>query len=374
MRSGASSLRGRRSSSTFDTLGCGHCPTDGLCDNPEIRNLYKNKSEQLNVNVTWHLLPDGNGNYDVSLKDLEAALDKLTQSYAVLGLNFSSKYMLYSTSDSPSCSEEKAAPANFSFSDLRLARVATSQHPSSPHPYCFTQTAPHTLGHIYFHRVTVRSNSYAILSYADQDVSVAYGAHQRTGDILFYSIASSDSDFTEMVLYRFPERQTLRTEKFPSTAISNVSLSLGINLEFTIPEDGDYFIWVYNRRTDNESILVQFIVSFIKSNCFSRDQFVSCFETHLEPNSLNVIIAPSDLFQTLYQLTGDHLVASSVEGFAYFPFEVTFPWQVGLSVVAVEAILNPSWSVLQHEIGHNFGLWHPSHGITETTQCQTQTG
>lgn len=329
-----------------------------------------NRNEQLSLTVTWHLLPDSNGNYDVSLADLDGALNRLRESYSELGLNFTSKFVLYSTDDKPVCNGTDS-PA--SFSDLRLARMASSQHPTSPHPYCVTPTDPHTLPHLYFHRTEITSFSgYTILSYVDPNAgAVPYGAHQRSGDILFYSIATDGP--VEIVLYRFRERQSFLIEETPSTALSSFTLNSGINLEFVIPEDGDYFIWVYNRQTGGLSVVVQYVVSFFKPNCYSRDQFVSCFEARVEADSFNVVIIPTGVFQTSYRASGNALVASSVDGFAYFPFEVTSPWQVGLSFVAVEAIVNPSWTVLQHEIGHNLGLWHPSHGITETVQCQTQT-
>ena len=374
-KSGRVHSRSAAASSVLDIVRCSHCPTDGLCDNPDVRNAYMNRSEQLNVSVTWHLLPDSNGSYDVSLTDLNGARDRLEMSYAGLGLKFTSKFKLYSTDDKPNCT----GTAPNSFSDLRTARVATSNHPTSPHPYCITPSDFFHLPHLYFHRVDISSESYTILSYVDVTApavsadAIPYGAHQKKGDVLFYFIVSESVDDTQMVLYRFPERESFVLEKNPSSALSSVNLTVEVNVEYVIPEDGDYFIWVYNRRTDGQKIEIQYFVNFFKRDCYSQDEFVSCFRDHVEPNSFNVVILPTDVFQTFYRRSGNILIATSIDGFAYFPFEVTSPWQVGLSFVAVQAVANPSWTVLQHEVGHNMGLWHPSHGVTETLQCQTRT-
>ena len=334
-----------------------------------------NRSEQLDVSVTWHLLPDSNGNYDVSLADLNGSKERLQQSFSGIGLNFTSKFVHYSTEDKPLCSGSSLPNT---FSDLRMARVATSNHPTSPFPYCFTPTDSYNLPHLYFHRLEISSESkYTILIYSDPTVSAAsvgsvpYGAHQRKGDTLFYSIVANSTE-VEVVLYRFPKRQSFVIEETPSAAISSISLPLGINMEYRILEDGDYFMWAYNKE-DGKSVVIQYFVSFFKHHCYSQDEFASCFKPHLEPNSFNVVVLPADVFQTLYRLSGNVLRASAVSGFAFFPFEVTPPWQVGLSFVAAEAVFNPSSTVLQHEIGHNMGLWHLSHGVTETLQCQPQT-
>jgi hypothetical protein len=368
-----------RSAASFfdlDTVRCNHCPTDGICDNPMVRNAYSNRSEQLlNVSVTWHLLPNSNGSYDVSLADLNGARERLEIAFAGLGLNFTSKFRLYSTGEKPTCNETSPN----SFSDLRTARVATSNHATSPHPYCFTPSDAFYLPHLYFHRLAITSDSYTILSYADPTAlavsadAIPYGAHQRKDDVLVYSIVSTSPDDIQMVLYRFPERQSFLLEKNPSSALSAVNLTQGINVEYTIPEDGDYFIWVYNRRTDGQSVIIQYLVNFFKHNCYSQDEFVSCFRDQVDPNSFNVVILPSDVFQTSYRRSGNLLLATSIDGFAYFPFGDTLPWQVGLSFVAVQAVTDPSWTVVQHELGHNMGLWHPSHGVSEMLQCQTQT-
>ena len=297
------------------------------------------------------------------------AARRIERSYAAMGLEIDSKFVVEPY-------QRRRNEGNLS--SLASARVAAGQNSASRHPYCESPVASHSI-FLHLSGFLIAPDSYTILVHetplADGKTSnVVYGTQMRAGDTILY-FAFARTGIIEVVLYRFVDEKSFVSEKNPSNAVDRVVLEQGVvPLVYNITRDGDYFVWIYNLESD-ASAQAEYFFSFNKENCFSLDEFTEKFRPYLQSNSVNVIVVEPEVFQRTYFYLSPSLVHSTIDGYAFFPFDETAEsWRVGLAIVTYPALINSNWTVLEHEIGHVFGLWHPSHGVTETLICKTFPG
>ncbi len=115
------------------------------------------------------------------------------------------------------------------------------------------------------------------------------------------------------------------------------------------------------------------LVHFNEDILPSRFQFVA--ETAFVNSSqfLHFSIDETDAMKTTYAEAPEsqvnvYVVQTSGFSFGTFPWDPNAPTALG-GIVMHKGHFGPGQSILTHEMGHNLGLWHTHHGVSEVPSC-----